>query len=347
MSASLHFLSPGPGATVQDLGRPGHQRFGIPVGGALDAFALRAANALVGNAPDVGGLEILYRGPTFVVDAASARVAFVGARARIRVTRQGTTQEASTGRSIRLLAGDVVQVGALAGSSLLYAAIEGGFDIDPVMGSASTYVRGGFGGWQGRLLQPGDRLPLTRERVDAGDEAMIDDLDLAPPTCLRVLDGPQVDHFAADGIATFYGGEYQVGQRADRMGVRLSGAPLRHARGHDIISDGIRPGSVQIPGDGQPIVLRCEHQTTGGYPKIATVISADLPALGRLGVGDKIRFKRVTLIEAEAARRAYASTIETLPTRLGPVLRTDADIAERLCAANLISGVIHARYDAN
>jgi biotin-dependent carboxylase-like uncharacterized protein len=347
MSASLHVLSPGPSTTVQDLGRPGYQRFGIPVGGALDSFGLRAANALVGNAPDVGALEIVYRGPTFAVEAPSVRVAFFGSRARVRVRRQGIAQEFPTGRSIRLLAGDVVEVGALAGSSLLYAAIEGGFAIAPLMGGVSTYLRGGLGGWQGRALRTGDLLPLARERVDERDEAAIDDVGLAPPAQLRVVDGPQADHFAEDGLAAFYDSEYQVGPGADRMGVRLSGPAMRHAHGHDIVSDGIRPGSIQIPGDGQPILLRCEHQTTGGYPKIATVISADLPALGRLGVGDKIRFKRVTLVEAEAARRAYALAVEKLPTRLGPVPCAGADLADRLCAANLISGVVHARHDVD
>jgi len=344
VTASLDILSPGLATTVQDLGRPGYLHLGIPAGGALDAFSLRAANALVGNAPDVGALEIAYRGPRFRVAVRSARIACFGASASIVLRREGVRRKLDVGRSHCLLLGDEVDIGAVAGAAILYAAFEGGFDIAPALGAVSTYVRGGLGGWHGRALKAGDRLPLARHRVEDRAEAMLEGLELPPTRCLRVVDGPQTDHFADDQIAAFYNSEYGVGSGADRMGARLFGSPVSPARGHDIVSDAISLGSIQIPGDGQPIVLRCEHQTTGGYPKIATVISADWPALGRLAIGDKVRFQRVTMDEADAARRAYAVSVESLPTRITPV-PVEVDLASRLWAANLISGVCDARLN--
>ena len=345
MNASLDILSPGPGMTVQDLGRPGYQRLGIPVGGALDPFSLRAANVLVGNAPDVGALEIAYRGPKFRLLAASARVAFFGAPARIALRRRGARIDLAVGCSHRLESEDVVEVGALEGAATLYAAFEGGFDIPPLLGGVSTYLRGGFGGWQGRALRLGDQLPLARSWVEERAESRLNGLGPPPTASLRVVDGPQLDYFADHEIAAFYDSEYSVGPGADRMGVRLFGPPVRPSRGHDIVSDGVVPGSIQIPGDGQPIVLRCEHQTTGGYPKIATVITADWPALGRLAIGAKIRFQRVTMAEADAARRSYAAAVETLPSRIETVPAAETDVSSRLWAANLISGVYDGQLD--
>jgi biotin-dependent carboxylase-like uncharacterized protein len=345
MSAALAILTPGPLTTVQDLGRSGHQRYGIPICGALDPIALRAANALVGNAPDVGGLECVARGPSFVVEAESARIAFVGAQADISVTRSDGDPgriRAGVGASLRLERGDVVRVGGFSGSALLYIAVEGGFDIAPVLGSVSTYVRGEIGGWRGRPLQAGDRAPLVRQQANVRAELAMETPFLAPRRQLRVIEGPQADYFGAEEIAAFHASEYVVGPQWSRMGARLEGRPLRHSRGFNIISDGIARGSVQIPGDGRPIVLMNEHQTTGGYPKIATVISADLPALGRLGPGSRVTFQRVSLAQAEAARREMAALVESLPSRAVATRDWRAEIPSRLLELNLISGVVDA-----
>jgi biotin-dependent carboxylase-like uncharacterized protein len=234
----------------------------------------------------------------------------------------------------------VVRIGALTHGAVLYVAIEGGFDIAPVLGSLSTCIRGGFGGWQGRPLVAGDALPLCRMQASERQEVTLDEFDLAPPARFRAIPGPQADCFAEQEIAAFFEGEYTIGAGSDRMGMRLEGRPIRHREGFDIVSDGIAPGSIQIPGNGQPIVLLADRQTTGGYPKIATVISADLPALARLAVGAKVAFAPVTIEEAEAARRAFVADIDALSEKIVPL--PCPDLLPMLLACNLISGVVDA-----
>ena len=345
MSPALRVLAPGLLTTVQDLGRSGHQHLGIAVSGALDPVSLQAANALAGNSPGAGALEVAYLGPTLAVEADDVRLAFAGARAAVEVlpdenARTGTRIEGM--RSIRLHRGKIVRIGALSGSNVLYVAVEGGFDIPPVLGSVSTYLRGGFGGWQGRALLADDRLPLLRSSATDRAEWRLDGLDLRPPARFRVITGPQSDYFSSCGIDTFFASEYVVCAGSDRMGMRLGGPAVDHARGFNITSDGIAPGSIQVPGNGQPIVLLVDRQTTGGYPKIATVISADLPALGRLPIGAKIAFEAVTVEAAAAARRALLAEIAGLPGRVVRLGQTPAMIEPRLMDRNLISGVVDA-----
>jgi biotin-dependent carboxylase-like uncharacterized protein len=345
MTAALRVLSPGLLTTIQDLGRPGYQSLGVPVGGALDPIALRAANVLVGNAPDAGALEVAYVGPTLVVEADEARLSFAGAEAAIEILPDETARSGeriATMRSIRLRRGEVVRIGALSGSAVLYVGVEGGFAVEPVLGSVSTYLRGAIGGWNGRALVKGDLLPLRRSEPSDGEDRRLDGFDLAPRTELRAIAGPQSDHFSAGAVEQFFNSEYTVSNSADRMGMRLEGLPLEHARAINIISDGIAPGSVQVPGNGLPIVLLADRQTVGGYPKIATVVSADLPALGRLRIGTKIRFASVTIEEAEAARRALMAEIEGLPRKIVPLGRPPRDLTHTLFDRNLIGGVVDA-----
>ncbi len=345
MNPALRVLAPGLLTTVQDLGRPGHQRLGIPVSGALDPISLRAANALVGNPPGTGALEVAYVGPTLEVDADDVRLSFVGAPAPIEIL---TDKDAPSGeriegmRSIRLSRGDIVRIGSLSGGAVLYVAVEGGFDIQPVLGSVSTYLRGGFGGWQGRALVADDRLPLRRATASDRDDCRLDGFDLSPPTRFRAIAGPQSDYFSDREIASFFDSEFIVSEGSDRMGMRINGRKLVHSRSLDFTSDGIAPGSIQVPGSGQPIVLLVDRQTTGGYPKIATVISADLPALGRLPIGGKIAFEPVTVEAAQALRRALIAEIDAIYDRIVPVARTDAEVAPRLLDCNLVSGVVDA-----
>jgi biotin-dependent carboxylase-like uncharacterized protein len=345
VSPALRVLSPGLMTTVQDLGRPGYQRLGVPVSGALDPVSLRAANLLAGNSPSVGALEIAYAGPTLAIEADDVRLAFVGAFAAIDVFADETMRNGTRiapMRSIRLRRGQVVRIGSLSGGALIYLAVEGGFALTPVLDSVSTYLRGGFGGLDGRALGIGDRLPLVRERASETEEHGLDGLDLAAPPRVRIMAGPQHDHFAASAVARLCAGEYTVGIESDRMGMRLAGPSLAHTKGFNITSDAIAPGSVQVPGNGQPIVLLADRQTTGGYPKIATVISADLPALGRLPIGAKIAFELVTQEAAAAARRSLLAEIEALPGRIRPLARGGQDIAARLSDCNLISGAVDA-----
>jgi biotin-dependent carboxylase-like uncharacterized protein len=238
--------------------------------------------------------------------------------------------------------GESIRIGALSGAAIGYLAVEGGFDVAPVLGSQSTFVRGGLGGFDGRALQAGDVLPLKRARAEALEERMLPPADLRPPKRFRVVFGPQDDYFTEQGRRTLLESAFTVSPASDRMGMRLAGPALEHAKGYNIVSDGIAPGSIQVPGNGAPIVLLADRQTTGGYPKIATVISADLPALGRLTPGSRLSFEAVDIEAAEAAHRRFRADMEALGRRLGPV-RAEAVIDEaRLRAANLVSGMVNA-----
>lgn len=339
MIPHLRVLSAGMFTTVQDTGRFGHQDIGIPVAGALDPIGLRLANALVGNPQNAGALEIRIVGPTFRVEAGSVRIALAGTEAPFEIVGAGTAQVAS-GRSLHLRRGQVFRIGAVPDTSCCYLAVEGGFDLPAPFGSLSTYVRGGFGGFEGRPLREGDELPLVNGEALARPELMLvgtPHLDTKAP--IRVVLGPQQNYFTADGIRTFLESEFTISPNADRMGLRLDGPILEHSIGYNIVSDGIVTGAIQVPGTGKPIVLLADHQTTGGYPKIATVISADLPRLGRMRPGRKLRFKAVSVADAEQIRRTQELQVKEW---LGSLARID-DLKEPnnavLLSVNLISGV--------
>jgi biotin-dependent carboxylase-like uncharacterized protein len=347
MTPALSIVRPGLLTTIQDLGRVGHQRLGIAVCGALDPLALRAANALAGNPPGAGALEVLHLGPTMVVEADDVRVSFVGPRATIDILPDVAAirgRPVETMRSVRLRRGEVIRIGSLAGGAALYVAVEGGFDVAPVLGSVSTDIRAGIGGWQGRALVAGDHLPLRLMSASRREESRIAGLDLSLPSVVRAIVGPQGDYFPEVDIAAFFTSTYTVGAGSNRMGMRLEGAPIAHARGHNITSDAIAPGSIQVPGNGQPIILLADRQTTGGYPKIATVISADMPAVGRLIMGAKIRFESVTAEEALRLRRGLIEEIARIPELIEPVRNgvEAVELAPKLSDHNLISGVVDA-----
>ncbi|MGA7790026.1 MAG: biotin-dependent carboxyltransferase family protein, partial [Xanthobacteraceae bacterium] len=274
-----------------------------------------------------------------------ARLSFVGADAAIEILADADAASGETiapMRSVRVRRGQIVRVGSIKNGATLYIAVEGGFDIEPVLGSVSTDSRGKMGGWHGRALLEGDALPLARATASEHEEARIDGLDLAAPPRFRAVLGPQSDYFSADEIERFFAGEYTVSAGSNRMGMRLQGPPIRHRRGFNIVSDAIATGSVQVPGSGQPIVLLADHQTTGGYPKIATVISADLPAISRLPIGAKFSFALASLEEAAAARRKLATTLDEIGEKIVRLSPPAAAVAARLLEVNLISGV----YDA-
>lgn len=345
MTSALRIVGASPLTTIQDTGRPGYARFGVPAGGAIDPEGLFAANALVGNAGGVGALEIISSGPSLVVEAQSVRVAFFGALASITVLgdapgRMG--RRVAPGQSLILLRGQIVKVGALTGSAVMYMAVEGGFAIEPVMGSVSTFPRGALGGVSGRRLHPGDVLPLNRDAASDRQESKLDLPVGWRRDRFRVVDGPQRDYFDNRAFEVFLGGEFVVGAARDRMGMRFEGAALRHNLGYNIVSDGIVPGSVQVPGDGFPIVLLRDHQTTGGYPKIATVITADLGALGRAPAGSRISFERVSLGVAARALRDMSDRLDEFARAVRPVAVREEDLDALLGSANLISGVSSA-----
>ena len=309
MTHALKVIGAGPHTTVQDLGRTGYQDVGVPASGPLDRISLNLANALVGNPPGTAALEMLLQGPTLEVTAETVRIALVGCNAGIEM-RSGAAGIIPAGRSVRLTRGEVFRIGALRDSVCAYLAIEGGLDIPPVLGSVSTYLRGAIGGLHGRRLRQNDVVPLKLPSVDVREErALSRPLDLAFDQPIRVVLGPQADYFTDDAMKTFLSSDYTVSPQADRMGYRLAGPALAHAKGYDIVSDGIVTGAIQVPGSGLPIVLMVDHQTIGGYPKIATVISADIPVVGRRKPGRPIRFLAVDVREAERLRSAQEAAL--------------------------------------
>jgi biotin-dependent carboxylase-like uncharacterized protein len=305
--SDLVVVDPGLLTTVQDLGRPGYQRLGIPPSGPLDRGALVLANRLVGNPDGAAGLELTLRGPRLEVRRECV-AAVTGAEMGFAVNGQ----EAPAWTAVRLRPGDLVSFRMATAGCRAYLAVAGGLDVPPALGSRATYVRGRLGGLDGRPLQKGDALPVGP--AAGGLERLVG--RAVPPgrrpaypgevEC-RVILGPQDDRFTAEGIAAFLQGPYEVTPQADRMGYRLKGPVIAHAHGHDIISDGIPLGGIQVPGEGQPIVLLVDRQTTGGYTKIATVVSVDIARIGQTKPGHRVRFRQVTLAEAHGALAAEAA----------------------------------------
>ena len=297
----------GPFTTVQDLGRPGYLRVGIPPSGPMDREAFLLGNRLVGNADGAAALESTYSGPR--VEFADARlVAITGAD--MPVTLDGAA--APRWEAFRVRAGSLLRLGAARWGVRCYVAVSGGIDTPPALGSRATYVRGQLGGLAGRILERGDSLPLGP--AGAGRPARlrrerIPDHSVEPE--VHVVLGPQDDRFTAAGIGAFLEGPYEMLQQADRMGARLRGPRIEHARGHDIVSDGVALGGIQVIGEGQPIVLLVDRQSTGGYTKIATVCSFDIGRVGQVKPGQRLRFRRVTVGEAHAILRSRRQELDT------------------------------------
>lgn len=341
MTPGLQVIAPGLHGTIQDLGRRGYQNIGVPPSGALDRIWLTLANALVGNAANAPALEILAQGPLLEVMADSLRVALVGDVGGLVI--EGYPRNVRAGQSVRLTHGQRIRIGALGKTFCAYLAVAGGFDVLPCLGSAATYTRNGLGGFQGRVLRAGDVLPVRRSDAEAGPELALGNPcgpGLEQP--IRVVLGPQQQYFTADAVNTFLSAAYAVSVQGDRMGFRLDGPQLAHAKGYDIVSDGIVPGAVQVPGSGQPIVMLADAQTTGGYPKIATVISADVPVLARRRPGAAVRFSAVTQAEAENIRREQERELRDTIARLQTVPETPVVDTAALQASNLIGGVVNA-----
>ncbi|MBN2003356.1 MAG: biotin-dependent carboxyltransferase family protein [Anaerolineae bacterium] len=302
----MEILDAGLLTTVQDGGRRGWARFGVPPSGPLDAVAFRAANLLVGNAPGAAALEITLTGPVLRLSRESL-IAICGATFDVWAGRLPVP----TWHAVYVRAGQYVTFGQCRDGARAYLAISGGIALAPFLGSQSTYLKGGFGGLEGRALRPGDRLPLgpqpVREPVMAAGKTWPP--EWRPPyshnPTLRIVWGPQ--DTASDDVAraALTGEAYRVTPEADRMGMRLEGPALVCQTAGESVSDGLVTGSIQVPPNGRPIVMLADHQTTGGYPKIATVIQADLPLLAQCLPGASIHFKAVSLDEA---RQAYLDT---------------------------------------
>ncbi len=300
--------------TVQDLGRVGSQRLGIPAAGAMDPFALRAGNILVGNGEDAAGLEITMIGPR-VAFSDPCVIAVTGADMAPRLDGHPVPNW----ESLVIKSGSVLEFGELRSGARACLAVSGGIAVEPWLDSRSTYVMAKLGGFEGRQLQTGDRLPVGPFSPSMESAAGVGiPFDQRPPytdePTIRVIWGPHEDRFTEDGKRSFVTGSYQISQSSNRMGYRLEGPKIEHTRGPDIISCGIPLGGIQVPGIGQPIILMADHQTTGGYTMIATVIQADIPLVAQCLPGNRLSFRAVGLEEAREAlwtqRHGLEETLE-------------------------------------
>lgn len=340
-AVQLEVLAPGAYASVQDGGRRGYRRIGVPWAGVLDARLMRIANTLVGNAETAPVIECFDGGLQLAARGGAVRVAVAG-DATLEVERGDERSPLAAWRSVTLADGDMLRLRKLGTGRIAVVAVEG-VALAPVLGSAATYARaalGGLGGeLRGRALAAGMRLPVaaaggTPERV----------LPVPPAPAegpIRVVAGPQADYFTDAALAAFVAAEYRVTAEADRMGVRLEGRVLEHAGAREIVSDATVPGAIQVPGNGQPIVLLADAQTAGGYPKIATVVGADLGRLAACRPGQAVRFAFVEAVEGERLARAAESETRALLAGVRPLLGDGIDLAA-LYANNLVSGMVHA-----
>jgi len=341
MSGALKVVRPGLFDTVQDFGRIGFMALGMPTAGAMDRIALSLANALAGNPLDTAGIEIGVIGPDLLVEADSVRIALVGPLSPSLIEGpDAPPRPLESDRSHLLKRGQVLKVGMIEGSSTAYLAVAGGLDLPVFMGSLSTYSRAGVGGFDGRKLAAGDLLSLKRDAASAADERKLGapfDYGKGP---VRIVWGPQEEYFSAKGRKTFIESEYKVSKEADRMGIRLEGPTIEHEKGADIISDGIGPGAIQVPGAGLPIVLLGDRQTVGGYSKIATVASVDLPRFGRLLPGQTVRFQPITVEGAETLRREQEQRLKNAIAGFQTARPPGGIDLVKLYEENLIDGVV-------
>jgi biotin-dependent carboxylase-like uncharacterized protein len=323
----------GPASSVQDGGRYGAQRYGLTPSGAMDRLALAAANGLVGNTPFAAAVEIGPFGATFTAREGAVRVALAGAPRNADIADRAVAFDTS----ITLQDGEALKLGFARGGSFSYLAIEGGIRGEPMFGSLAVNRRAGLGSPYPRPLQAGDELQTAT--ATAAPERRID-LPALEDTPIRVVMGPQDDEFG-DAAALFLNSEWKISAISDRMGYRLEGPVIRHLHGHNIVSDGTVNGSIQVPGNGQPIVLMPDRGTSGGYPKIATVISADLGRFAQIPAGRGFRFKAIGMAEAQAEARKLAELLRTLPDRLRAIENFDLDI-EALQDANVAGAAVSA-----
>lgn len=306
----MRVIRPGFLTTVQDLGRFGFRRFGMPVGGAMDPVALRLANRFVGNPDRAAALEVTLKGPELVFDTDSV-IALTGADLSPMIDRKPVP----LWTTLEVARGSTLSWGERRSGARAYVAVAGGIDVPLVLGSRATHIASRTGGFAGRALAKGDTVVGGPPSADSsrliGCTILADARPLySQAPVLRAVLGPQRDCFTDEAVETLVSGRYTVAPQSDRMGYRLSGPPLVHAGSPDIISDATPHGSVQVPASQQPILLMADCQTTGGYPKIAVVISADLPLAAQLLPGDTVRFSLIEVREAQAIAREQRAKLE-------------------------------------
>lgn len=308
---ALKVIQPGMLSTIQDRGRYGYQRYGMPTAGAMDTFALRAANALLGNDDNAACIEATVLGPRIEI-LSDTSIAITGANVSPRLDSEPIPMwqpvAASKGSRLELRGPKDGMRG--------YLAIVGGIDVPKIMGSRATYMKAAIGGVEGRPLRAGDILNALEETPGASATVRHIPTEAIPRYGsaheLRVVLGPQRAAFTQAGIDTFLSETYTVSIHSDRMGYRLEGKPIEHADGPDVISDGTPLGTIQVPGDGQPIILLSDRGTTGGYTKIATVISTDISKVAQAMPGHSVKFRAISVEEAQEAYRSQEALLQSI-----------------------------------
>lgn len=322
---SIQVAKQGVLSTLQDLGRFGYQRFGVVAGGAMDEWSHRVANLLVGNPEREATLEITLLGPSLKFQETTL-IAICGAGLSPRIGERAVPQ----GRPVLVRAGSQLDFGRRESGMRAYLAVHGGFDVAPVMNSKSTYLRGAFGGFNGRALRKGDEIPIgagnaerpfprlarmLRENADPfatpGDPLLPPTAPPGnPPRTVRVMAGQQWQAFTGEAQTRFLAGEFRISPQSDRMGFRIDGPKLALREPLEMISEAVAFGTIQVPPDGNPIILMADRQTTGGYPKIADVASVDLPVVAQTMPQHTVRFALISLEEAQQLYLAREAEID-------------------------------------
>jgi len=333
----LIVTSIGPVSSVQDGGRHGAQRYGLTPSGAMDRLALAAANCLVGNALFAACVEVGPFGATFKAHEGAVRLALTGAPRSADIGGRSVAFETS----MTIPAGETLTLGFARRGAFSYLAIEGGIAGEPMFGSLAVNARAGLGSPYPRPLQAGDGFGV--KAASTANERRIE-LPAVADGPIRLVMGPQDDEFADEAKALFLDSDWKISATSDRMGYRLEGPVIRHLHGHNIVSDGTVDGSIQVPGNGAPIVLMPDRGTSGGYPKIATVISVDLGRFAQIPAGTGFRFKAIGVAEAQDEARKFAGLVRNLPDRLRALETVDLNI-EALHHVNVAGSAVSA-HDA-
>lgn len=321
MSNNVKVMKAGACTTIQDLGRVGYQKFGIPVAGVMDEFSATVANYLVGNKRSEAVLEVTYLGPILKFEEEMV-IAVAGAELSPKINGVSI----STWESVRVSEGDILSFGAVRAGVRAYIAFSGSIDIPVVNGSKSTSMKSKIGGFHGRMLENGDELSIQiRQESKLKEVSKRYIPKYEHHNVIHVCLGPQEDHFTENGIETFFQNPYTITVNADRMGIRVDGDPIEHKEKADIISDAAVIGSIQIPADGKPIILMADRQTTGGYTKIGTVIKEDIIKLAQMGTKDTIQFERISIEAAQKKYLDFYKNLKELLLNLQEVLVQDED----------------------
>lgn len=292
----IRVLEPGFLTSIQDLGRFGYAHLGVSASGAADSLALRIGNLLVGNKEEAAGLEMTLTGGLYEFDKPCS-VAITGSHFSPRLD----SSEAPLWKAFNVAAGQRLKIGATQEGARCYLCVQGGFDLPLTLGSYSTHLMTSLGGCSGRALKEGDVLKVLSNTHAIAEAPSEDFSSWYQRDVLKVTAGLQEDFFPKKEIDLFYSSSYEVSEDSNRMGLRLLGPRLQHIAGSEIVTEGAPLGAVQVPQSGKPIILFVEHQTTGGYPKIANIISADMHRVGQLRPRDVVRFRKVSLEEARSA----------------------------------------------